>query len=309
MQAHELQRQVESYWNGKPCDSEFSHRRFLTREFFLDVECERYRLQRHIPDLIDSINWSGKQVLEIGTGVGTDARRIVRSGGRYTGINVDRGSTLATETALKAFGLEGTLKQCDATRIPFAEQSFDIVYTFGVLHHIPDVHLAMREIRRVLKHEGQVIAMVYNRTSVNYAIEIQLLRKLVVRLLSIPGLTEAFAAAGFPKDKLERHRDLARRISRMSPDEWLSRNTDGPDNPYSRVYDEKEAAALFTDFEVTRQQVAFFNHEHWGPLGAALPQSVRETLARRWGWHRIIYARRPGQKIAAFVPAQLRPAA
>jgi hypothetical protein len=61
----------------------------------------------------------------------------------------------------------------------------------------------------------------------------------------------------------------------MSEEEWLSRNTDGPDNPYSRVYDAAEAAALFAGFDIKRQEVFFLN------------------LGRRWGWHRVVYARKP----------------
>ena len=87
------QSRVEAYWNRKPCDSEFSARSELSAEFFLEVELERYRLQTHIPPLLDAIDWAGKRVLEIGTGVGTDARRIIARGGIYTGINVDAGST------------------------------------------------------------------------------------------------------------------------------------------------------------------------------------------------------------------------
>ena len=79
----------------------------------------------------------------------------------------------------------------------------------------------------------------------------------------------------------------------MSEDEWLSRNTDGPDNPYSRVYDEAQAAALFAGFQIKRQQVFFFNHEHWGPLGRALPRNAVALLGRRWGWHRIVHACKP----------------
>jgi ubiquinone/menaquinone biosynthesis C-methylase UbiE len=292
MSAH-IQSRVQAYWNRKPCDSEFSSRAELSAEFFREVERERYRLQRHIPALLDAIDWAGKRVLEIGTGVGTDARGIIARGGIYTGINVDAGSTRATATALEVLGLPGKVLQCDATRMQFPDESFDFVYTFGVLHHIPDVAAAMREIMRVLQPGGEVLAMLYNRRSINYAVEIKILRRLGLQLLRMPYAVEALAGLGLPRAKLERHRQLARASFRMSDDEWLSRNTDGPDNPYSRVYDEAEAAALFAGFHVERQQVFYFNHEHWGPIGQALPPKALAALGRRWGWHRMVHARKP----------------
>ena len=287
-----VQKQVEAYWNAKPCDSEFTAIQGFTAEFFSAIEAERYRLQWHIPRLLDQFSWVGKRVLEIGTGVGTDARALIRRGASYTGINIDAGSTATTSAALETFGLPGQVLQADATRMRFPDASFDFVYSFGVLHHIPDVQAAMREIRRVLKPGGEVLAMLYNRRSINYAVEIRLLRKLGVQLLRFPGCVDLLARVGLPRDKLERHRALAQSASRVSDEEWLGRNTDGPDNPYSKVYDEEEAAALFAGFDVIGQQVFYFNYEHWGPLGRALPRSVIEVLGRRWGWHRIVHARK-----------------
>jgi SAM-dependent methyltransferase len=288
--AAQLQQRVQAYWNAKPCDSEFSSREKLSREFFLEVERERYRLQSHIAGIIDAIDWRGKRVLEIGTGVGTDARRIISRGGIYTGINVDQGSTLATAVALTTFGLPGATQHADATRLPFPDGSFDVVYTFGVLHHVPNVERAVAHIGRVLKPGGEVIAMLYNRTSINYGVEIKYLRKLGARALAFPGVLQLAAALRLPAQKLERHRELSRHARDMSDQEWLSRNTDGPDNPYSRVYDANEAARLFPGFEIRRQEVHFFNPGHWGPLGKLLPTAAVAALGCRWGWHRVVYA-------------------
>lgn len=295
MIASEIQKRVAAYWNAKPCDSEFTAIEGLSREFFLDVERERYRLQSHVLRVLDQFDWSGKRVLEIGTGVGTDARQLIRRGAAYTGINIDAGSTRATAGALQTFGLPGRVLEGDATAMEFPDESFDVVYTFGVLHHIPNVGGAMREIRRVLKPGGTVLAMLYNRNSVNYALEIRYLRKLGVQLLRLPGAIGFSAELGLPRDKLERHRQLAQQAYRMSDQEWLSRNTDGPDNPYSKVYDEAEAAALFAEFDVVSQQVFYFNYEHWGPLGRALSRRMVDVLGKKWGWHRIVHARKRGK--------------
>src|SRR5437763_3402433 len=101
------QERVRAYWDQRPCDSELSARERLSREFFLDVERQRYALQPHILECLSWIDWPGKRVLEVGAGVGTDARRIVCAGAVYTGIKVDRGSTAATARELHVFSMPG----------------------------------------------------------------------------------------------------------------------------------------------------------------------------------------------------------
>lgn len=114
------QERVREYWNGKPCESELSDLPRCTREYFLDIERRRYESQPHILEIQSKLEWKGKRVLEIGTGLGTDARRIIGMGGVYTGINVDRASTAATLQALRAFFQArrriGT--GCDVARFP-----------------------------------------------------------------------------------------------------------------------------------------------------------------------------------------------
>jgi SAM-dependent methyltransferase len=286
------QQRVRAFWNDKPCDSELSDRDRLSREYFLEIERQRYELQPHILDILSKIDWSGERVLEIGTGVGTDARSIIGKGGVYTGINVDRGSTMATSQALRLFSLSGIALECSATSLDFPDGTFDVVYSFGVLHHIPEAARAVAEIKRVLKPGGQLLVMVYNRTSINYVVEIMFLRKLGLRILSVPGALALLRWLGFPRDKLERHMELRRQQGRMTDEEWLSRNTDGPDNPYSRVYGANETAELLKAFQIERNEVFFFDHRHWGALGRLLPANVRTALGRRWGWHRIVYAKK-----------------
>lgn len=281
---------VAAYWNARPCDSDRSARPKGTRDYFAEVEADRYRYQPHVPRVLAWLDWRGKTVLEIGTGVGTDARRLSAYGARYYGINVDQGSSDLTASALRAFDLAGEVSTGSATSLPYADGMFDIVYTFGVLHHIPDVKRALSEIRRVLKPRGEILLMVYNRSSINYYVEIMFLRRLLRHCLRIPGIVSLLAAFGLPADKLARHRELARQP--MSRDEWLSRNTDGPDNPYSCVYGRREIEDALEGFEVLRNEVFFFDWRHWGRIGALLPRPIIEAIGRRYGWHRIVHARK-----------------
>lgn len=176
----------------------------------------------------------------------------------------------------------------------FENGYFDIVYSFGVLHHIPEVDKSIAEIYRVLKPGGELIIMLYNRASINYYIEIMLLRKIALRLLALPGVVNLFKFLGFPKEKLQRHVEIYRLSRSMDKREWLSRNTDGPDNPYSRVYGKEEAEKLLCDFKIKSNKVYFFDYRHWGFLGRMLPGKVVSFLGSRWGWHRVVYAIKEG---------------
>ncbi|MHB8473040.1 MAG: class I SAM-dependent methyltransferase [Gammaproteobacteria bacterium] len=284
---------VQQFWNGKPCDSENSQLSPTDKGFFEQIEADRYKHQSHILTVLDKIDWQGRKVLEIGTGVGTDARQLISRGAEYFGINVDEGSCQMTRQALDVFGLPGTLQAMSATATQFPDSTFDVVYSFGVLHHIPDVNKAILDIHRILKPGGKLLFMVYNRSSINYQIEIRYLRRWALKLLLLPGVINFFVLFGFPKDKLIRHVELFRDLGKMSDAEWLSRNTDGPDSPYSLVYGEEEAEALLSGrFHILSNEVLYFEPRHWGPVGRLLPKSLVRFLGKRWGWHRVVLAER-----------------
>jgi hypothetical protein len=148
----------------------------------------------------------------------------------------------------------------------------------------------MKELHRVLRPGGSITVMLYNRKSINYYIEIMFLRKMF-RWLLLPGPMPRIVAAitGFDRWKLEGHRDLLLKKGRMSHEEWVSMNTDGPFCPLARVYDYREAAELFKDFTRVRQEVWEFNVDHWPFVRKLIPQSVERSIGRRVGWHRMIY--------------------
>ncbi len=291
--ASKKQEQVREFWNAKPCDSELSTQSPKSKGYYLEIEEDRYKYQYHILKILDWINWKGKKVLEIGTGVGTDARQIINRGGMYTGINVDQGSVEVTEQALNTFDLSGNVQQSSATNIFLEDNSIDVIYSFGVLHHIPDVISAINEINRILKPGGELLIMLYNRDSINYHVEINFLRKIVLQILNIPGLIQLFKLIGFPENKLRRHSEIYRLYGKLGDQEWLNRNTDGPDNPYSQVYNEHEAEKLLADFNIKINEVYFFDPRHWGILGRILPKWIINYLGRQWGWHRMLYAIKP----------------
>ena len=289
----DIQNKVEAFWNAEPCDSANSSLSPATQQYYREIESGRYAHQGHIEEIMKWIDWNNKRALEIGTGVGTDARKMISCGAIYQGINVDKGSCESTRTALDAFGLKGTVKQMDATNMDFESSTFDVIFSFGVLHHIPDVQTAISEIQRVLKPGGYLLLMVYNRSSINYQIEIRGIRRWLLRGLMVPGLIPFMGTLGFPEEKLRRHVELFKTFGKMSETEWLNRNTDGPDNPYSLVYGQDEIPQLLgNSFEVIKNEAFYFDWRHWGLLGRAIPRSVVNWLGKRWGWHRVVLAQR-----------------
>ena len=297
--AAERRKEVEQFWNSKPCDSDRSGLTMGTMEYFLEIEHDRYKYQGHIlSDVLAKINWRGKHVLEIGTGVGTDARAIIHRGAIYTGINIDQASVDMTARALDVFSLSGKVEKHDATNMPYADASFDVVYSFGALPCVPDLDKVMAEIYRTLKPGGEFLGLFYNRSSINYQVEIRLLRKLFRPLLVVPGVIPVLSWLGLPKDRLLGHRELYRKAPKMSAEEWLSRNTDGPDNPYICIQNADEARKLLRDFEILSNEAFFFDYRHWGAVGRLLPRFLRDMLGRRWGWHRVVHALKPiAQKV------------
>lgn len=291
--AEAVQGEVAAFWNAEPCDSENSLLSPSTQQYYLEIEADRYAHQGHILEIMNWLEWKGRSILEIGTGVGTDARQMIVRGANYHGINVDPGSCETTRTALEVFGYVGDVRNMSATEMSFQPSMFDTVYSFGVLHHIPDVQKAVSNIHRVLKPGGHLLFMVYNRSSINYQIEIRYLRRWMLKILTLPGFISFFGKIGFPREKLQRHVELFEKFGKMSEAEWLSRNTDGPDNPYSVVYGRDEIPQLLGEgFQVLRNEVYYFDWRHWGVLGRILPKALVGWLGKRWGWHRVVLAKR-----------------
>ena len=108
----------------------------------------------------------GLEVLEIGVGLGADHQQFAQAGARLTGIDITPRAVAHTQQRLESFGLNSSLKEADAENLPFAAECFDIVYSWGVLHHSPDTQSAINEVFRVFKWGGVARIMIYNKYSI-----------------------------------------------------------------------------------------------------------------------------------------------
>jgi ubiquinone/menaquinone biosynthesis C-methylase UbiE len=288
-----LKERVRAFWQEHPCGTKFADAEPGSPRFYELVEEHRYTKEWHIPAAADFSSAAGLKVLEIGCGLGTDGAQFAKAGADYTGVDL---TEAAVELARKRFeisNLPGKFQTADAENLEFADESFDLVYSHGVLHHTPDTAGAIREIHRVLRPGGRAIVMLYHRDSYNYRVNISVLRRAGARLLkSEAGIRFVNRITGEPLESLREHARLLQNGEEnyLRPDEFLSQNTDGAGNPLARVYSTKEARELFKDFSDVELRIYFLN-KRWLPvIGSLLPRSLEATLASRWGWHLWIYA-------------------
>ena len=156
---------VYEYWNINPCITGQPEKRELDMEYFEEMERLRYDSEPYIWDFAQFTRYSGKKILEIGIGVGTDFIQWVRAGCIATGCDLTQTAVEYTKKRLETYNLSAEVRPADCENLPFGDESFDLVYSFGVIHHTPDTEKAVSEICRVIKKGGTAKVMLYHRRS------------------------------------------------------------------------------------------------------------------------------------------------
>jgi ubiquinone/menaquinone biosynthesis C-methylase UbiE len=298
---------VKAFWNTEACGTHFIEPRRDEAEFYSAYRRFRYATEWHIPLLVPFAEAVGKKVLEIGCGNGADGVMFAKHGAAYTGVDLTEAAVDATRKHFAAAGLSGTFQIENAERLSFADASFDIIYSYGVLHHTPSPSLAIDEVFRVLKPGGRAIVMLYHKHSFNYTARILIYMRL--RLLAkILGRTGRWQS---DRQKLkaremrglrgnatatvwEIHYEnfLRQGWSYLKAETFAHHCTDGPECPYAFAYSKAEAHKLFAAFEQIEMRVAHFPLRKYR-LGKWIPFRVEKALASRFGWYLIVYAMKP----------------
>ena len=272
------QADIQDFWQTHPCGAELvgdlnEETRSEYERFFARYDDYRYTKEPHILTSLDRIHWKDKRVLEIGLGQGADAEQVVKRGGIYSGVDLTDESVKRVKMrfALKDLAYE-RIEQASALDLPFENASFDIVYSHGVLHHIPEIRSAQAEIARVLTPAGRLIAMLYSKWSLNYLASISVARR--AGLLAMYALR--LKGRGIYADHLANARSTG--IGRyLQMANFINVSTDGPFNPYSKVYGLSDVAADFPSFEIVESHKEFMHAPplpvQWLPLAGVL------------GWH------------------------
>lgn len=239
-----------------------------SKKFFEVMDKGRYTTHSYILNLINQINQikgENKKVLEVGCGIGSDLVRFAKKGGKVTGIDISPRSIKLAKENFKVAGVKGNLKVADAENLPFKDGSFDLVYSMGVLHHIPNTQEGIEEIYRVLLPGGKAIVMLYHKNFFTYWI----------KLFFIRGVIQGqFLRKSFEKIK----NDLEYKGC-----------------PLVKLFTIKEAKCMFlrTGFKDVRTELFFIHQKNVPLIGRLIPQSVLDILAKRFGFHLVIYARKP----------------
>lgn len=160
-----LKASVRDFWNQASCGEDlYMHGRDRLEQFNNQLR-ERYTLEPFIAPFADFPNTRGLKVLEIGVGLGADHQMFAQNGAVLSGCDLTERAIENTRQRLELFGLSSDLRVADAENLPYANDSFDLVYSWGVIHHSPDTPGAVKEIYRILRPGGKARVMIYHKHS------------------------------------------------------------------------------------------------------------------------------------------------
>lgn len=166
MEKELLKGQVKDYWNNQACGTQYTDKDKYTLEYFEEIENERYSKEPEIFSFAQFSRYHGKKILEVGLGAGTDFLQWVRSGADAFGIDLTPEAVEHVEKRLSLYNLSASeIKVADSEHLPYPDNTFDLVYSWGVIHHTPNTENAFSEIYRVCKPGGKCKVMIYHRHS------------------------------------------------------------------------------------------------------------------------------------------------
>jgi ubiquinone/menaquinone biosynthesis C-methylase UbiE len=156
---------VKRYWSTHVNDIEVIKAPVGSAEFLDELVRYRYDKMPYLREVVTSTSLRGKRILEVGCGPGVDLVHLAATGARVTAVDLTPEAVSLARRHLEVRGLDATVQEANAERLPFDEGTFDVVYSHGVLHHTVDTQRAIDEVRRVLKPGGEAVIMLYHRNS------------------------------------------------------------------------------------------------------------------------------------------------
>jgi ubiquinone/menaquinone biosynthesis C-methylase UbiE len=231
---------IRDYWNKRLPQRWYSNKEYGTLPYWNEVSEKRYTI--YYPYLkweAEFYEHKGEKILEIGVGVGTDTLEYGKGGAEVTGIDLTENAINITSERFIKNGLAGTFLVSDVENLPFENNTFDLVFCFGVLHHTPNIDKSLYEIQRVLKPSGKAIIMLYANGWKHY----------IIRLFY--------------------HGILKGELLRMNKQEVINKNSEVEGNsPLTKVYSKGQIYELFKKWdhiELRRYRMGgFFDYPHYG---------------------------------------------
>lgn len=161
--------QVQNFWDRQPCNIRHSPRPVGTKEYFHEVEARKYFVEPHIPQFAQFEHWRGKNVLEIGCGIGTDTVSFARHGACVTAVELSENSLEIARRHVEVYGLQDQVRfhrgSAEELTTSVPVEPYDLVYSFGVIHHTPQPERAVAQMRYYVRPGSTLKIMVYHRHS------------------------------------------------------------------------------------------------------------------------------------------------
>jgi SAM-dependent methyltransferase len=168
---------VRDFWQSHVNNEYYTEAERASETYFSEIEERRYRTHYHLVDLFRRLDGSTGRLLEVGCGIGVDSLQLARCGFDVTAVDLTENALRIAREFASRRGLSVDFRLGNAEGLDFPDESFDVVYSFGVLHHTPDLQQSIMEVHRVLKAGGTAYVMLYHRYS---------LVNLVHRLFRLP---------------------------------------------------------------------------------------------------------------------------
>ena len=266
-------REVREYWESRSPGLKHSHHDIGTAAFFEDVEQERYGdlfKYQYLTGVAEFMEHRGDAVLEVGVGLGTDILQYARNGAIAHGIDLTSRAVEVTTGRFALEGREGRFSQGSFTNIPFRDGAFDLVYSFGVLHHSEQTQEGIDEIFRVLKPGGRAIVMLYHKGFKYY-----------VRKLFLYGVLKGEFLTSSAQEVVSRHSE------------------DFGNAPLTKAFSRRQAQRMFREFEGTTSECFRLDDnlrilgKSLSPARVLLPYPLYRRVENRLGWNLIVKARKP----------------
>jgi ubiquinone/menaquinone biosynthesis C-methylase UbiE len=271
----DARREAAKQWNTRACGELEGSKESL--EYFARVEADRYTQQPWQKAYFRYPEFAGKKVLEIGIGQGSDLLQFARAGAVCHGVDITDNHIRLTTKNFELNGIPVDIRKSDATRLPFADETFDCVYSFGVIHHIPEADRVLAEVRRVLKPGGTLMIALYYKWSAFHLFSKIFAHGIMRGWLITKGYNGVLAT-------IEEGAD-GRKIK-----------------PYVRLYSKRDMAQLVSSFTVSDLSVHQLHANHFSKFFRwMVPAFLVRKLDHHLGWYVACKAQKPAdaQRAAA----------
>ena len=166
--------EVKEFWDGRPCNIRHSQKELGTREYFDEVADKKFFVEPHIKSFSNFNEWNGKRVLEIGCGLATVGINFASHGANYTGVDLSEESLDLAKQRFDVYNMKGEFYSGNAEELSsfIPVETYDLIYSFGVIHHSPHPEKIISEIKKYMNKDSTLKIMLYAKDSwKNYMIE------------------------------------------------------------------------------------------------------------------------------------------